>query len=285
MTAPIMSRFDLFFILVDEPNEQNDYNIARHLLNVHRYRDSPVEAEFTSEQIQRYIRFARTVKPKLTPEAGELLVQKYKLLRAGDATGQGTSYRITVRQLESLIRLSEALARLHLDGEIKEAYVEEACRLLKSSILRVEQDNVDVTMSASAFDAAAEKVARAAVSDSVNGSESSARFQLKYEEYVRITNMLVYHLKRTEAADSSEDSDMSSGGTRKSELIDWFLEQIEDEIATEADLEIRRLQLGGVIDRLVEKDHVLLAIKAGGMQTDGIASEDPYLVVHPNYVL
>ena len=78
---------------------------------------------------------------------------------------------------------------------------------------------------------------------------------------------------------------MSSGGTRKSELIDWFLEQIEDEIATEADLEIRRLQLGGVIDRLVEKDHVLLAIKAGGVQTDGIASEDPFLVVHPNYVL
>jgi len=41
------------------------------------------------------------------------------------------SYRFTVRQLESLIRLSEAMARMHCDEEIKPSYVREVCRLLK----------------------------------------------------------------------------------------------------------------------------------------------------------
>jgi len=45
-----------------------------------------------------------------------VLVECYRLLRQNDILGRNkTAYRITVRQLESLIRLSEALARLHLD--------------------------------------------------------------------------------------------------------------------------------------------------------------------------
>jgi DNA replication licensing factor MCM6 len=295
MSAPIMSRFDLFFVIVDECNEQNDYNIARHLLNVHRYREAPVEAEFSAEQIQRYIRYARTIKPEMTAEAGEMLVERYKQLRAGDATGFGSAYRITVRQLESLIRLSEALARLHCDREIKTAYVQEACRLLKSSIIRVEMDNVDLSMPAAAFNAAA-----TALHDSVNNpdllSEAGAPvdFQLKYDEYLRITNILVYQLRRVEdnSAPSTEDGDDTSDavlGMRRSELIDWFLEQIEAEIQTESELEVKRGQIGAVVDRLRNVDHVLLSIKPGSMmQVDGgdgaaVVEEDPYLVVHPNY--
>ena len=36
MSAPIMSRFDLFFILVDECNEVTDYAIARRIVDLHR---------------------------------------------------------------------------------------------------------------------------------------------------------------------------------------------------------------------------------------------------------
>lgn len=46
-------------------------------------------------------------------QAAELLVQSYKRLRGADAQGDASAYRITVRQLEALVRLSEALARLH----------------------------------------------------------------------------------------------------------------------------------------------------------------------------
>ena len=45
-----------------------------------------------------------------------MLVESYKTLRGDDAQGDATAYRITVRQLEALVRLSEALARAHAQG-------------------------------------------------------------------------------------------------------------------------------------------------------------------------
>ena len=55
----------------------------------------------------------------MTADAAEVLVDKYRLLRQDDSTGFGkNSYRITVRQLESLIRLSEAIARANCTAEV-----------------------------------------------------------------------------------------------------------------------------------------------------------------------
>jgi hypothetical protein len=147
MSAPIMSRFDLFFVVLDECNEEVDLHLAKHIVNVHRYRDAAIAPEFSTEALQRFIRFARTFKPKvsssswddpsssgsradtvllsllslqLTPEASTVLVEKYRQLRQDDAGGPGkNSYRITVRQLESMIRLSEAIARANCKEEVR----------------------------------------------------------------------------------------------------------------------------------------------------------------------
>lgn len=144
MTAPIMSRFDLFFVVLDECNEKSDLNIAKHIVNVHRFQDEAIHPEFSTEALQRYIRYARTFTPKLTPEAADVLVEKYRILRQDDASGTGrNSYRITVRQLESMIRLSEAIARANCTSEIKPAFVREAYTLLRQSIIHVEQDDID----------------------------------------------------------------------------------------------------------------------------------------------
>ncbi|KAF8138922.1 MCM2/3/5 family-domain-containing protein [Boletus edulis] len=144
MSAPIMSRFDLFFVVLDECDERTDLNIAKHIVNVHRFQDEAINPEFSTEALQRYIRYARTFNPKLTPEAADLLVEKYRILRQDDTTGVGrNSYRITVRQLESMIRLSEAIARANCTSEIKPAFVREAYTLLRQSIIHVEQDDID----------------------------------------------------------------------------------------------------------------------------------------------
>jgi DNA replication licensing factor MCM6 len=147
LSAPILSRFDLFFVVLDECNPQADRRVAQHILQVHRF-GQPTETAvvpFTKEQMQRYIRFARTINPKLTRESQAVLVDCYRKLRQGDSMGRSrTAYRITVRQLESMIRLSEAKARLHCDPEIQPDYVREAFRLLKMSIIQVETSNVDV---------------------------------------------------------------------------------------------------------------------------------------------
>ncbi|KAH9943221.1 MCM-domain-containing protein [Epithele typhae] len=145
MTAPIMSRFDLFFVVLDECDEKSDLNIAKHIVNVHRFQDEAIHPEFSTEALQRYIRYARTFNPKLTPEAADVLVSKYRELRQDDATGAGrNSYRITVRQLESMIRLSEAIARANCTAEITPAFVREAYTLLRQSIIHVEQDDVEL---------------------------------------------------------------------------------------------------------------------------------------------
>lgn len=148
LSAPILSRFDLFFVVLDDCNPEADRQVAQHILNVHRCEDrSSVvkKAPFTKDQMRRYIKFARTLHPKITPEAQSVMVECYRKLRQGDTLGRSRSaYRITVRQLESMVRLSEALARLHCADEITPAFVREAYRLLKTSIIQVETSDVEV---------------------------------------------------------------------------------------------------------------------------------------------
>ena len=146
MSAPIMSRFDLFFVILDECNENVDRHLAEHIVDIHRLRDDAVRPEFSTEQLQRYIRFARTFKPEFTPEARALLVEKYKDLRAEDAQGGigRNSYRITVRQLESMIRLSEAIAKANCVEDVTPNFVREAYGLLRQSIISVEKDDIEV---------------------------------------------------------------------------------------------------------------------------------------------
>ena len=56
---------------------------------------------------------------QLSSEARKLLVDSYVALRRGDTTpGSRVAYRMTVRQLEALIRLSEAIARSHLETQV-----------------------------------------------------------------------------------------------------------------------------------------------------------------------
>jgi len=143
LSAPILSRFDLFFVVLDECDELADFNVAKHILEVHRCEEHAIQPPFTKEQMQRYIRFARTINPTITPESQEVLCDSYMKLRQGDTMGRSrTAYRITVRQLESMIRLSEALARLHCDNEVRPTYVKEAFRLLRKSIIQVETADV-----------------------------------------------------------------------------------------------------------------------------------------------
>ena len=71
------------------------------------------------------------------------MVEQYKNLRQRDSSGVAkSSWRITVRQLESMIRLSEGLARLHCSDCVSPKHVTEAYRLLNKSIIRVETPDI-----------------------------------------------------------------------------------------------------------------------------------------------
>ena len=278
MSAPIMSRFDLFFVVLDEGDPQTDYGIAQHILGLHIQSNEEVEDEqlsfFTGEQLQRYIRYARTLKPKLNDEAAGLLVERYCQMRQADATGSGSSYRMTVRQLESMIRLSEALARLHLDNEIGVEYVREAARLLKSSVIRVETDNIDLDATNESFE---DLEARAdAITNAI--PSQSTKISLRFEDYQKITNRLVHVLQQNYIRDDGMAVDGLSG-LPKSVLLRKYLELLEDELENYEQYEERMREASAVIDRLVQRDMILIELPV----PEGDSAEPP-LVVHPNYV-
>ncbi len=152
MSAPIMSRFDLFFVVVDERDHYKDNQIAQHIVNLHKVYfeessamelDNVISKDISQKDFLLYLRFAKKLNPKFTKEAAEQLRREYLTLRQGDITAQKSSYRITVRQLESLVRLSEALARVHLEEVIHPTYVIEASKLLKNSILPVDMPQIE----------------------------------------------------------------------------------------------------------------------------------------------
>lgn len=59
----ILSRFDLVYIMLDEPDEINDYNIAHHIVRVHQKREEALSPAFTTAEIKRYITYAKTINP------------------------------------------------------------------------------------------------------------------------------------------------------------------------------------------------------------------------------
>ncbi|KAJ0398200.1 hypothetical protein ATCC90586_005623 [Pythium insidiosum] len=164
ISAPIMSRFDLFFVILDDCDEAVDLKIAEHIVNLHMPAtggggddengdDDALEAGhaggYSEEDLKRYIKFARSLNPTITPAAKRMMVACYRALRENDVVSNGQSsiaYRITVRQLESMIRLSEALARLDLSEHVEVAHVQEAYRLLSKSIIHVDMQNVELQL-------------------------------------------------------------------------------------------------------------------------------------------
>ena len=262
MSAPIMSRFDLFFVVLDECNEQVDEHLARHIVGIHQLKDEAVEPEFSTEQLQRYIRFARLFQPVFTDEAKVRLVERYKELRADDAQGGigRNSYRITVRQLESLIRLSEAIAKATCVDQVTPEFVDEAFKLLRQSIISVEKDDVEFE---DEEDAEMADVDAGADGDSpMNGNDGNddeapgstrasqtpapprARTQIKYDDYIKIHNLL---LRRV-----NDDQGAAEDGVEENDLLVWYLEQKEDELESQEDLEAQRSLAKKVLRRMVK---------------------------------
>ncbi|KAI5291612.1 MCM DNA helicase complex subunit mcm6 [Ascosphaera aggregata] len=292
LSAPIMSRFDLFFVIRDEPNETVDRNLADHIINVHMNRDEAIKPELSTEQLQRYIRFARTFRPVFTGEAKELLVEKYKELRSNDAQGGvgRSSYRITVRQLESLIRLSEAVAKANCVEEVVPAFVKEAYDLLRQSIVTVEKDDIEVDDDVEASNGVEEQQQPHEGDDGdapMHGGDAEPiapspqqiqqKTKITYDKYMRILNILVRRV--------SDDEQSAGEGVEEDDLILWYLEQIEAELNTTEDMEAERSLAGKVLRRMV-KDNILMPIRGQGLvQTaeDGAAAEHKTVyVLHPN---
>jgi replicative DNA helicase Mcm len=138
----LLNRFDLIFPIRDIPNLDRDEKIAQHILELAQ--DPNVKKpEISSDLLRRFIAYAKQkCSPKLTSGAIEEIKQFYITLRAGAAKDEGEikAIPISARQLEALVRLSEASAKIRLADKVTRSDAQRAIRLLRSSMEEVAFD-------------------------------------------------------------------------------------------------------------------------------------------------
>jgi len=136
LPVTILSRFDLIFVLRDVPEKEPDTKMAEHILDIHRTGATPVEPPISPDLLRKYISYAKNVKPVLTAEALERIKDFYLTMRSASET-EGTPIAITARQLESLVRLAEARARISLRKEVLVEDAETAIAIMNRSLKEV----------------------------------------------------------------------------------------------------------------------------------------------------
>ena len=136
LPVTILSRFDIIFVLRDVPDREADGKMTDHILEIHRRGVSPVEAPVEAEFMRKYISYAKTIKPELGEEALRRLRDFYLAMRGASET-EGSPVAITARQLESLVRVAEARAKVALRKEVTGEDAEAAISLMRRSLEEV----------------------------------------------------------------------------------------------------------------------------------------------------
>ncbi|EED85338.1 predicted protein [Postia placenta Mad-698-R] len=135
----LISRFDLLYLVLDEVDEALDRRLAQHLVGLY-LEDAPETGGqdiLPLDQLSAYITYARSrMNPVITEEASDELVRCYVILRKAGDDPRSNEKRITAttRQLESMIRLSEAHARMRFSPFVELEDVKEAYRLMREAI-------------------------------------------------------------------------------------------------------------------------------------------------------
>lgn len=157
LPAALLSRFDVMFLILDQPSREGDEKLAAHVAYVHMHNKQP-EIDFEpldSNTIRQYISIARTFRPVVPKDVGDYVVQSYINLRKESHRNEGSIKKfqhITPRTLLGILRLSQALARIRFDNTVTNEDVDEALRLIevsKASLFtdeeRVREDNSSTT--------------------------------------------------------------------------------------------------------------------------------------------
>ncbi len=136
MPPTLINRFDLIFLIQDIPNEETDKKIASHILKVHQSDKSILEGEIRLEVVKKYIAYAKQhVSPLLTEEAVNEILSFYVNIRNQSQRDEKIRrISITARQLEALVRMAEASARVRLSERVSKEDALKAIELLTYSL-------------------------------------------------------------------------------------------------------------------------------------------------------
>eukprot|EP00698_Gefionella_okellyi_P017986 TRINITY_DN5349_c0_g1_i1.p1 TRINITY_DN5349_c0_g1~~TRINITY_DN5349_c0_g1_i1.p1 ORF type:complete len:910 (-),score=254.80 TRINITY_DN5349_c0_g1_i1:47-2776(-) len=146
LSEPLLSRFDVICILRDTADPVADELLARFVVQSHirshprNAGDAPRQARLAANQLpqdvlRKYITYARSqVRPRLTQVDQDKLSTLYADLRRQIHAISG-GVQVSVRHIESVIRMSEAHARMHLRDFVRDDDVDMAIRVLLESFI------------------------------------------------------------------------------------------------------------------------------------------------------
>ena len=145
LPVPLLTRFDLVYVIRDTPEEEKDNRIASHILEIHQDAEHAAKPAIDIDLFSKYLAFSKQIEPELTTEAMDIIKNYYMKMRNVDSEGMIT---VTPRQLEGLIRLSTARARLLLRDKVESEDAERAIylvqRMLETAGVDVNTGKVDL---------------------------------------------------------------------------------------------------------------------------------------------
>ena len=159
LPTTLLNRFDLIFPIRDLPDKERDSKLASFILQLHQ-RAEKMKTEIDSEMIKKYVSYARrNVFPKLTDAALKEIKDFFVNMRnLGDKEEAIRTISISPRQLEALIRLSEASARVELRDKVLKKDARKAIQLVHYCLSQIgldpETGRIDIDRLATGISAA-----------------------------------------------------------------------------------------------------------------------------------
>ncbi|MEM4504420.1 MAG: AAA family ATPase, partial [Archaeoglobaceae archaeon] len=152
LSPTLLSRFDLIFVLTDEPEIEKDKRLAEHILNIHQLGETLEKMKLVGEEsrianivpaidpelFRKYIAYAKNFFPILSEEAKKRIEDYYISLRS--KAKENSPVPITARQLESVIRLAEASARVRLSEVVTAEDVDRVTKIMERSLAQIAVD-------------------------------------------------------------------------------------------------------------------------------------------------
>ncbi|MEK6964711.1 MAG: minichromosome maintenance protein MCM, partial [Thermoproteota archaeon] len=131
LPIPLLTRFDLIFVVRDIPSKERDTKIAKHIINLHSPSGIETRSLIDVDILTKYLAYAKRIEPVLTKDAEERILEYYMKMRNVESEEMIT---VTPRQLEGLIRLATARARLLMKDQVEAEDAERAIFLIESML-------------------------------------------------------------------------------------------------------------------------------------------------------
>ena len=131
LPIPLLTRFDLIFVVRDIPSKEKDSRIAKHIINLYTPGGNDTRSLIDSDILTKYLSYSKRINPTLTKEAEDKILAYYMKMRNVESEEMIT---VTPRQLEGLIRLATARARLLMKDQVEAEDAERAIFLIESML-------------------------------------------------------------------------------------------------------------------------------------------------------